>query len=374
MPKATIVDIPMAEQARMVAELRRARYGYLLALHLLLLCAAGRTPSEIAAVLFCSRSSVYRVVKAYRAGTLTFDFPAAEAARRARVRVLTPTLQRSLLAILGTVPWACGWCRTRWSCATLALELQVRRGVRVSAETVRRWLHDLGWVWKRAKLAAKDDDPQRVEKLARIRYTFEQLPARAALFFADELDISLLPKVGYQWMPKGEQLEVLTPGTNEKRYLAGALDMCRGTIVHRVWWRKTQGLFLDLLTTLDRTYPPLHFTRLYVVVDNYKIHKAQAVERWLAAHPRFELLFLPTYCPKASPIERAFGDVHDKCTRNHQRKRLWTVVRDVAQHLAVNGPWQYELSEIYYTPEVTAAVQALTTARTSQHECSQLAA
>jgi hypothetical protein len=91
----------------MVAELRRARYGYLLALHLLLLCAAGRTPSEIAAVLFCSRSSVYRVVKAYRAGTLTFAFSAAEEAKRARVRVLTPTLQRSLLAILGTVPWAC---------------------------------------------------------------------------------------------------------------------------------------------------------------------------------------------------------------------------------------------------------------------------
>jgi len=42
----------------MLAELRRARYGYLLALHLLLLGAAGRTPSEIAAVLFCSRSSV----------------------------------------------------------------------------------------------------------------------------------------------------------------------------------------------------------------------------------------------------------------------------------------------------------------------------
>src|SRR3954469_13677040 len=173
----------MAEQARMVAELRRARYGYLLALHLLLLCAAGRTPSEIAAVLFCSRSSVYRVVKAYRAGTLRFDSPAA--AEAGRVRVLTPTLQRSLLALLGMVPRACGWCRTRWSCATLALELQARRGVEVSTETVRRWLHELGWVWKRAKLAAKDDDPQRVEKLARIRYTREHFPARAALFFAD---------------------------------------------------------------------------------------------------------------------------------------------------------------------------------------------
>jgi len=28
-----------------------------------------------------------------------------------------------------------------------------------------------------------------------------------------------MPKVGYQWMPKGEQVEVLTPGTNAKRYL-----------------------------------------------------------------------------------------------------------------------------------------------------------
>jgi hypothetical protein len=66
----------------------------------------------------------------------------------------------------------------------------------VSAETLRHWLHELGGEWKRAKVAAKDDDPQRVEKLARIRLAFEQLRAGMALFFADELDISLLPKVG----------------------------------------------------------------------------------------------------------------------------------------------------------------------------------
>src|SRR5262249_35387427 len=119
----------------MVAELRRARYGYLLALHLLLLCAAGRTPSELAAVLFCARSSIYRVVKAYRAGTLTFDAPSAVEA--SRVRVLTPTLQRSLLAMLGTVPRACGWCRTRWSCATLAFEVQACRGVQYPASLRR---------------------------------------------------------------------------------------------------------------------------------------------------------------------------------------------------------------------------------------------
>jgi transposase len=359
----------------MLAELRRARYGYLLALHVVLLCAAGRTPTEIAAVLFCSRSSVYRVVRAYRAGSLEGEAAGEDGLRPpGRLTVLAPTLKRSLLAILKSVPRACGWCRTRWSCATVALEVQARRGLVVSAETVRLWLHELGWEWKRAKVVAKDDDPQRVEKLARIRYAFEDLRAGTALLFADELDISLLPKVGYQWMPKGAQVEVMTPGTNAKRYLAGALNISTGTTAHCVWYRKTTGLFLDLLATLDRAYPARAFFQLSVVVDNSKIHYAGEVAKWLAAHPRFELLYLPTYCPKANPIERAFGDVHDKCTRNHTRKRMWHLVRDVEQHLQVNGPWPYALSELYYTPEVTAAVEALRAVDTTHEEISQLAA
>ena len=61
MPRATIVEISPPEQAQMLAAVRRARYGYLLALHILLLSAARRSPTEIAAVLFCSRSTVYRV-------------------------------------------------------------------------------------------------------------------------------------------------------------------------------------------------------------------------------------------------------------------------------------------------------------------------
>ena len=377
MPRTTIIEMAPEEQAHILAAVRRARHGYVLALQILLLCAAQRSPAEIAAVLFCSRTTVYRVVKAYRAGQWAGLAEAAESGQAGPVRRVTglaPTLRRSVLAVLHSVPRLCGWWRTRWSCATIALELQARRGIVVSGETVRRWLHELGWEWKRAKLRAKDDDPQRVEKLARIRYAFEQLRTGVALFFADELDISLLAKVGYQWMPKGEQVEVLTPGTNEKRHLAGALNITTGTIAHCVWYRKPTGLFLDLLQTLDRTYPARTFFHLQVVVDNAKIHQAAAVAKWLAAHPRFELLYLPTYCPQANPIERAFGDVHDKCTRNHTRKRIWHLVQDVKRHLQVNGPWCYALSELYYTPEVTAAVQARRAAATSSEVISQLAA
>jgi putative transposase len=360
MPSSTFVDIPKEEQAEMLAALRRARYGYLLPLHILLLCATGRHPTEIAAVLFCSRSSVYRTVRAYQEGALDWEYDAqGRLVPPVRTTVLLPTLRRSLLALLKTPPRAYGWCRTRWSCATLALTLQVNRGLTVSAETMRRWLHEIGWVWKRAKLVAKDDDPQRVNRLARIRWVFEQHEPSEAIVFADELDIHLLPKVGCAWMPQGTQVEVMTPGQNQKHYLAGGLDLATGTLHYCLGGRKTNALFRHLLSVLDERYPAEWYTRLYVVVDNYKIHKAKAVEQWLAAHPRVTLLFLPTYCPRANPIERAFGDVHDCCTRNHQRKRLPDLVADVEDHVQLNGPWQYKLSELYYVPAVTAAVEKI---------------
>ncbi len=99
MPGSTILHIPQHEQEWMLAELRRARYGYLLALHVLLLCAAGRTPTEVSAVLFCSRSSVYRIVNAYNAQELAdlFGYPTASAAKTSG---LPPSLRRSLVALL----------------------------------------------------------------------------------------------------------------------------------------------------------------------------------------------------------------------------------------------------------------------------------
>ena len=179
------------------------------------------------------------------------------------------------------------------------------------------------------------------------------------LLFADELDIPLLPKSGYQWMTQGTQVEVMTPGKNQKHYLAGAWDSQTGVVHHCCGPRKTNQLFRDLLQILARRYPAPSYERIYVVVDNYKIHKAKAVQRWLATQPRFPLLWLPTHCPRANPIERIFGDVHDKITRNHKRKRLRDLVADVERYCNHNGPWLYQLAPLYQAPTVTAMLKHL---------------
>ncbi len=247
MPGSTILDIPLPEQEWRLAEVRRARYSYLLALPVLRLGAAGRTPTESATCLFCSRSRVYRMVNAYHAHLLDarFDPSPPQASWR------SPSVRRSLVALLKQVPAVYGWCRTRWSCAPLAAQLQLQRGIVVSASTMRRWLHAEGWGWKRAQVVARDDDPQRIEKLVRIRYVRQTLGQRAVVLFADELDIPLRPKGGSQWLPQGATVKLVRPGQNQNHYLAGAWDPKTGRIMHCTSTRTTNRLFRALLDHLE---------------------------------------------------------------------------------------------------------------------------
>lgn len=355
MPSSIVVLLSPAEQASLLAQLRRARYGHLLRLHILLLLHAGFTPAAIAACLFCSRSSVYRTYSAWQRGTLRL-YPGTHWRSRAwEWHPLADRLRQQLAFWLRQPPRSFGWMRSRWSCACLALMLAREDGWRVSAETVRRWLHQCGYVWKRASLVARDDDPDRNRLLARIRLCWQELRANEVLLFADELDLDLLPKVGAQWVPQGERVEVVTPGKNQKCYLAAALDFRTGRLVQRAAAKKNRFLFLDLLRALERAYPAARFRRVQVVVDNYGIHSARDVQRWLTGHPRFCLLFLPRYCPQANPIERVFGDLHNQITRNHQHRSLAPLLADAQRYLQRTVPHGH-LPSIYYEAGVQKAL------------------
>jgi hypothetical protein len=276
--------------------------------------------------------------------------------------VLRPWLRRSLGALLQAAPHAYGWCRRRWSGATLAVERKTTHGLEVSAWPVRRWLHEMAWVWTRATLVAKDDDPQRVERVARRRLHAEPWQAHEVMVFADALDLHLWPKVGAAWRPNGSHEAVMTPGKHATHDLAGALHLATGEILHGRSARQTHALFRDLLTRLDHAYPAPRITRLSGGVDPSGIHQAQAVGQWIESHPRFVRRWLPTSCPQANPLERAVGDVHAQCTSNHQRKRLRDVVSEVERHFRQHGPWLSKRSQLDDAPEVTAAVEHIAAA------------
>jgi len=85
-------------------------------------------------------------------------------------------------------------------------------------EAVRRWLHQKNLVYRRPRPVLGPKDPTRSYKLRKIRALLRQLPANEVAVFQDEADVNTNPKIGSMWMLRGQQAQVVTPGTNTKRY------------------------------------------------------------------------------------------------------------------------------------------------------------
>jgi hypothetical protein len=132
--------------------------------------------------------------------------------------------------VLEGSPTRFGFVRSRWSCECVAILLEEDYGIRVSRETVRRRLRGADLVWRRPRPVLGPKDPAYAVKLGKIRALLRDLPANAVAVFMDEVDVNTNPKIGAAWMRRGEQVAVVTPGNNEKRYLAGSLDWRTGRL------------------------------------------------------------------------------------------------------------------------------------------------
>ncbi|SQK77683.1 IS630 transposase [Escherichia coli] len=64
--------------------------------------------------------------------------------------------------------------------------------------------------------------------MAAIDRTLASCSAEPPVFYEDEVDIHLNLKISADWQLRGQQKRVVTPGQNEKYYLAGALHSGTG--------------------------------------------------------------------------------------------------------------------------------------------------
>ena len=205
--------------------------------HLVLLLADGHPWALIATVLYCSTATIARWRDRFEFGGVA----ALREERRGRPATAGGPCGVWATLVVGWVlrlsPAVFGLTRSRWCCEALVLVLWEQRHVRVSRETVRRWLAGEQVVRRRPRPVLGPRDPRRAQKLAELRELLANLPPDEAAVFQDEADVNTNPKIGPMWMRRGRQATVATPGTNAKRYLAGSLDWRTG----RTWPRGATG-------------------------------------------------------------------------------------------------------------------------------------
>lgn len=290
-----------------------------------------RSPTEIHRGGLCSVSQVYRVANRF----VEHGLPGLADLREDNgLTKASEEYEWHLLIAVAKQPRDYGFRRPTWTQELLALALDEVTGIKVSCTTISRLLKRnkvrlgrpkpiVGCPWKKAR---------RMRRLREIRRTIATLPAGEVAVYVDEVDIHLNPKIGADWMLPGIQKTVLTPGKNQKRYLAGALNAMTGRLTWVEAERKTSDLFIAMLWLLLKDYP--HAKCIHVVLDNFKIHSSVRTQLALAkVGPRIKLHFLPPYCPDHNKIERVWKDLHDNVTRNHTCRTMPQLMEEVYAYL-----------------------------------------
>ncbi|MBA4071798.1 MAG: IS630 family transposase [Gemmatimonas sp.] len=199
---------------------------------------------------------------------------------------------------------------TQWSCRTMATE------TKLSKSTVQRVWSAFGLQPHRQKQFKLSTDPFFVEKVRDIVGLYLRPPAHALVLCVDEKSQTqalertqpLLPMgLGYV---EGVTHNYIRHGTTT---LFAALNIASGTVLTQCKPRHRHQEFLQFLNHLDANVPP-HLD-IHLIVDNYATHKHAKVKRWLAARPRYQIHFTPTYASWLNQVEIWFNIVTQKAIR-----------------------------------------------------------
>jgi transposase len=153
----------------------------------------------------------------------------------------------------------------------------IRRAIEQRPERIRAWLaEDYPRLAARAKAAG------------------------AEIHWGDETGISNQASYGRSFAPKGQTPVVRRPGRRSTTSMISSITN-RGRLRFMVYEGALNArLFLAFLKRLIRGQE----RKIFLILDNLKVHHAKPVQAWVAAHQdRIELVFLPPYAPEHNPDE-----------------------------------------------------------------------
>jgi len=199
---------------------------------------------------------------------------------------------------------------THWTIRSMAKETKLSR------PTVHRVWNVFGLQPHRQRHFKLSTDPFFVEKVRDIVGLYLNPPDKAMVLCVDEksqvqaLDRTqpVLPMgIGYV---EGVTHDYVRHGTTT---LFAALDIATGKVLTSCKRRHRHQEYLQFLKQIDESVP--ENLEIHLVVDNYATHKHAKIKRWLAAHPRYQVHYTPTYASWLNQVEIWFKIITQKAIR-----------------------------------------------------------
>jgi transposase len=321
-PKAELV---LSEQERqtLTSWSRRRTSAQALALRcrIVLACADGLTNVQVAGQLGVSRPTVgkwrSRFVERRLQGLADEDRPGAP---RKITDEQVEQVEQVVVETLESTPKDA----THWSRASMAK----RSGL--SRSTVGRIWKAFGLKPHRSQTFKLSKDPLFIDKVRDVVGLYLNPPENAVVLCVDE-------KSQVQALDRSAPVLPMMPGMPEKRThdyvrngitsLFAALDMASGTVIGAFHRRHRSTEYRKFLIKIDKNVPAE--LDVHIICDNYATHKTDAIQKWLVAHPRFHVHFIPTSSSWLNMIERWFGELTTKLLQRGVHKSVQALEADI---------------------------------------------
>ena len=137
----------------------------------------------------------------------------------------------------------------------------------------------------------------------------------AAIYWGDETGISNQDQIGRSYAPKGQTPVVVRTARRVTQSMISAVSN-RGLMRFMFY---EGALNADRFIAFLRRLIKDAGQKVFLIVDNLKVHHASKVKTWVAAHAHeIELFYLPAYAPDHNPDEYLNNDLKQKLRQQPQ--------------------------------------------------------
>lgn len=205
-----------------------------------------------------------------------------------------------------------------WSWKSVRQFVQQRCGKRLSARSCLRYLHRLGFVWKRPKrLLLKADAKKRAAFVEAYQALVAGATSRGArIFFVDEAHFRADGDLRGMWVQRGEEalVDSTSPKYGEKASYYAAVCVETGAVsAAQLQDTSSAVTSVAFLKGLREEYSG----ELIVIWDNAPAHHGDALREYLRTPDLgLRLVALPAYSPDYNPVEELWKWLRDEVTAN----------------------------------------------------------
>ena len=295
---------------------------------------AGKTYEEIAEQTGLSRTGVFNICSRHAAVGPAALKDAVGGRKVGDKRLLTAPQENAMRKFIqDKTPEQLKLPYALWTRAAVAQLIQERIGVKLAVRTIGKYLARWGFTPQKPMRKAYEQSPAAVKKWLEEDYPVIAAQAKsegAEIHWGDETGLRSDDVRGRSYAPQGHTPVVRV---NNKRHGLSVISTVTNKGVMR--WKIFDGaLNTDILIDFMKRLVRDAGRKVYLILDNLKVHHSKPVKAWLAENAEYiEVFYLPSYSPELNPNEMANADLKQAVTKRAPARTKLQLVKATAGHL-----------------------------------------